>query len=101
MTSVPCLWELGLKNFPVVNSLPQLNNSIQLDVHILLPSQCCLPPWNGAEILKEDTQTAALREVVLGGVETHVDFTDKRTRQHTVKDQICRQVLLLQINCGV
>lgn len=30
----------------------------------------------------QDTQTAALGEVVLGGVETHVDVTDKRTRKH-------------------
>lgn len=73
-----------------MNSLPQLNNSVHLDVHILLPSRCCPPPHGGAEVLEEDMQTSAVGEVVLGGVETQVDVTDKRTRQHSVKDQLHR-----------
>lgn len=74
------LWELWLKKFPIVNSLPQPNSSIQLDVHVLLPSWCCLPLQSGAEILQEDTQTVVIGQVVLAGVEMQVGITDKTTR---------------------
>lgn len=53
--------------------------------------QVLLPPHGGAEILEEDTQTGAVGEVVLGGVETQVDVTDRRTRRRSVKDQLHRE----------